>query len=69
MLAFEHNLIPVKRRKPTEAGADVAARANGAAVKEVLRAQPHDPSWADDVRVFRSALRIEARRSNSDPRQ
>jgi prevent-host-death family protein len=39
--------------------------AQGAAVKETLRAHPGDADWADELRTLRAGLRVEERRWNA----
>ncbi|TMM26720.1 MAG: type II toxin-antitoxin system Phd/YefM family antitoxin [Actinobacteria bacterium] len=38
-----------------------ASKAQGAAVKSVLRANPRDPKWADELRELRAGLGVEER--------
>jgi prevent-host-death family protein len=54
----------VVRRGRAVARIGPAGAGRGAAVKEVLRAAPDDPTWVDEVKRVRAALRIEDRRWN-----
>jgi antitoxin (DNA-binding transcriptional repressor) of toxin-antitoxin stability system len=52
----------VVRRGRAVARIGPAGAGRGAAVKDVLRAAPHDAAWVDEVKRMRAALQIEDRR-------